>query len=133
MWVCLNNAFVSVVRDRNDPRNLLVRARRREHLERLFPGREIVEIPDADYRYRLFVPQEDFTRVVVQRIAAIDYDNFKNSVDDPELHALYERFWELHREYQDHRERRRRRFQWDAGDLEKVDPDNSRDVNEPRT
>lgn len=40
MWICLNDAFVSAVQDRNNPNRLCVRARKREHLERLFrtPG-----------------------------------------------------------------------------------------------
>ncbi len=60
MWVFLPEGFVSIVADRSDPSGgrLLVRARRREHLEAFLGGPEerIEENPSADYRWRAWVP-----------------------------------------------------------------------------
>ena len=98
MWICLNNAFVSAVDDGNG--DLKIRARNRSHLEMLFPGREIVTTKRTDYAYRVFVTKEEFVKVISDRIASIDYGNFKNSVKDRELHDLYADFWQLHYSYQ---------------------------------
>jgi hypothetical protein len=37
VWIAMTDSFVSAVQDRNDPSRLVVRARKAEHLERLFP------------------------------------------------------------------------------------------------
>ena len=105
MWICFNDGFVSAVQDRGDARRLVVRARRKEHLEVLFPASEGFKIITAapftsDYKYRVFVSKVDFARIVTERIMNISYDNFKNSVKDDRLHDLYGDFWELHNQYQ---------------------------------
>lgn len=99
MWICLNDAFVSAVQS-GRPGELKVRARRREHLETLFPGVPIVETRRADYRFRVFVDQEAFAQLVADKARSIDYTNFKSSVNDPALHNLYADFWILHADYQ---------------------------------
>lgn len=38
MWICLNDAFLSIVAHRDKPGVLLVRARRPGDIERTFPG-----------------------------------------------------------------------------------------------
>jgi len=58
MWVAMRDSFVSTVQDRNDPNTLVVRGRKAEHLKRLFPDREIVITPDADYVARVLVPRD---------------------------------------------------------------------------
>lgn len=100
MWIAMNDAFVSAVEDRNDPTRLVVRARNPEHLRRLFPSHDVVTTPSADYIARVFVSRDEFARLVADRIGKISYDNFKMSVDDQNLHGLYERMWSLHRSYQ---------------------------------
>lgn len=101
MWICLNNGFVSVVADRDNSERLLVRARRKRDLENVLgKDSEIFEDPVADYRWRCFIGRSDFKKIVNQRIDAIDYPNFKNSVKDEDLHHLYTEFWTLHYRYQ---------------------------------
>jgi hypothetical protein len=100
MWICFNDAFISAVQDRRRPSRLVVRARKRKHLERLFPGKRIAATPDADYAYRVSISKKSFARKVVSRISAINYDNFKDSVSDAELHDLYLKFWSQHWQYQ---------------------------------
>src|ERR671921_69751 len=79
MWLCMNDSFVSAVQDHSDPTRLVVRARRKEHLNRLFPNHEVIVTPNRDYAARVFVSREEFARVVTERIGGIDYDNFKDS------------------------------------------------------
>lgn len=99
MWICFNDGFVSAVVSDN-PEELKVRARRREHLETLFPTKTIHVDNMTDYKYRIFCSKEEWAEVVLDRINNMKYDNFKNSVVDDELHDLYENFWFLHRRYQ---------------------------------
>jgi hypothetical protein len=121
MWLCFNDAFVSAVQDKDDPDRLCVRARKREHLERLFPGHEILTPPTRDYAYRVFVSKKEFADLLATRIGDIDYTNFKNSVRDGPLHQLYVDFWELHHRYQRVGDRSRH-LSWGPGDIE-IDDD----------
>lgn len=100
MWICFNDGFVSAVEHRDSPDILMIRARRREILENLFPGEDIVEGGSTDYHYRVVVAKTAFADVVSKRISEISYPNFKDSVEDHEMHELYEKFWSLHRRYQ---------------------------------
>lgn len=100
MWICFNDAFISAVADPKTPGVLKVRARKREHLEKLFPGNKILASSRTDYAFRVFVTKQEFAKLVNDRIMAIDYDNFKDSVIDEKLHDLYADFWQLHYFYQ---------------------------------
>jgi hypothetical protein len=74
MWIAMSDSFVSTVQDRNDPNTLVVRGRKAEHLKRLFPDREIVITPKADYVARVLVPRDEFVRVIAKRLQEISYD-----------------------------------------------------------
>jgi len=95
MWVFLNNAFFSVVADRDKPDHLMVRARLRGDLELAFPGVKVKTTPDADYRYRASVPRARVAAALAARVHEIDYDNFKDSVapGDHARHDAYLRVW----------------------------------------
>ena len=120
MWLALNDAFVSAVQDRNDPNRLVVRARNVAHLTKLFPTAEVLLSPNADYAARVFVPKEDFSRMLVERVAEIKYDNFKASVSDSRLHRMYERIWAIHRDYQESLSKpdRSAHMAWKGGDVQ---------------
>lgn len=107
MWVCLNDAFVSAVESDTDPNILKVRARKREHLTTLFPGKKIYSSKNTDYAYRVFVGRKAFAKLVANRVMDINYGNFKDSVLDDELHDLYADFWTLHYKYQFRQMRKR--------------------------
>ena len=79
---------------------LKVRARNPEHLKALFPTQHIEESTGTDYRWRVFVPKAEFAEWAKKQVEGIAYDNFKNSVDDHDLHDLYADFWTLHWKYQ---------------------------------
>lgn len=99
MWICLNNAFLSAVEDRNDRTFLVVRARKRGHLVDAFKGEDVKIIkspPGSDYAYRTRVSKKNFAALVTQKIASINYDNFKNSVEDDTLHNMYSKWWGDH-------------------------------------
>jgi len=93
MWLCLNNAFLSVVDKANKPGCLMVRARRRGDIEKAFPGADVLVDRGTDYRYRAEIPRDDVASVLSELIKGIDYPNFKDSVSDDRLHAAYSKMW----------------------------------------
>ena len=100
MWICFNDAFISAVESDDDANVFKVRARKKQHLKTLFPGKKIYTTENTDYRHRVFVSRKAFARMVADRIEQVDYTNFKDSVEDKKLHDLYADFWELHWKYQ---------------------------------
>jgi hypothetical protein len=101
MWICLNDAFLSIVTDTTQPDHLLVRARRRGDIERVFEGALVSENTGTDYRYRTCLPRTTVASTVTARIANIDYPNFKSSVTDTERHAAYFHLWGVMYRYQE--------------------------------
>lgn len=94
MWLCLNNAFLSVVTDPAEPANLLVRARREGDIEAVFGTVfPVVTLPRRDYRFRASIPRETVGITIAQSLVTIDYGNFKNSVRDAALHDAYAHVW----------------------------------------
>jgi hypothetical protein len=80
MWLFTKDSFVSVVQHREQPNDLCVRARIRNHLVRLFPmqAASIQETPDADYRFRIIVSKTELAKIVSDYIMQdLQYDNFK--------------------------------------------------------
>ena len=100
MWICLNDAFVSIVEDRDDSNYLICRARVKGHLEKVF-SQTVKETPEGDYRYRVRVPRGDVANIMLGRVMNIRYDNFKNSVKDDNLHGAYLDFWVVMRRLQE--------------------------------
>lgn len=99
MWVMTGQGPISIVESRRTFNELVVRARRAEVLQALFPAAEIRE-GGGDYKYKIFVSRPEVAEVLRQAVMDIDYFNFKASVEDRELHALYTRIWDLCRDYQ---------------------------------
>ena len=93
MWICLNKAFLSVVQNRDDPNTLLVRARVAGHIQQVFPEAKVFTDSKADYLYRAFIGRKAVAQAVAASIEDIDYDNFKDSVDDDQLHVAYMKVW----------------------------------------
>ena len=95
MWLFTRYGFFSVVQARRvengkvvvepDPETLMVRARRREHLDALLErfdslaDLEITESPGTDYRYRMIVPRSVWRMIVDGLVSDIDYTNFKSA------------------------------------------------------
>ena len=51
MWIVLNNSFLSIVKNRNNENELLVRARVKGDIEKVFSNAETFEDINADYKY----------------------------------------------------------------------------------
>jgi hypothetical protein len=110
MWLITTHGFLSVVQnlDSTGPDDaLLVRGRVRADLERFADfaaergvGPAVVESPDADYGFRLTTSRDALAAFIAERVAALDYPNFKNEVarTDPDRAHVYMDAWSaLHR------------------------------------
>ena len=82
MWVFTQDGFISVVDNNQVPGKLTVRARDRESLQLLadITEQKIVELPNRDYEYRVYVTREEFTSFMASHIDHLDYGNFKNRI-----------------------------------------------------
>lgn len=93
MWLCLSDAFLSIVAVPDRPDVLKVRSRCPGHIEGLFPGCEVSCTPGRDYLYRSVVTRERVGKVLADHVCEIDYPNFKDSVMDSKLHTAYGDVW----------------------------------------
>ena len=95
MWVLLNNAFFSIVKNRNKKNELLVRARIKGDIEKVFPEANTFEDKNADYRYRAFIETSIVVDKISNEIFKIDYDIFKISIsiDDFSRTIAYGNVW----------------------------------------
>lgn len=102
MWIFLNDAFLSVVADKDDPsgRRLLVRACREGDIERVFPAAEVAMTADADYRFRAWLSRERVAAVLKQQVEALAYTNFKSSIRDRAYHDAAMGAWSVMHRYQ---------------------------------
>lgn len=96
MWLCLSDAFLSVVHKDCDADELLVRARREGDIETVFPDADVRKTVGNDYLYRAVIKRsvvaEAMTRLAME---SIDYPNFKNTVRDNKLHSAFNRIWHV--------------------------------------
>jgi len=93
MWICRNDSFLSIVDKGTQPGKLCVRARVKGHIEAVFPVSTVLETPENDYAYRAFIDREEVAQAILDTVKEIRYDNFKNSVDDDDLHCAYGKVW----------------------------------------
>lgn len=97
MWIAMNDSFISIVEDRNDPDQLVVRSRLLGDLLAVFPEYEhcVIVSDDSDYRFRLFIPRSEVMDAISLKIAHIEYDNFKNSIPkrQPWRYSAYMKIW----------------------------------------
>jgi hypothetical protein len=117
MWAFLPGVFVSIVQHRTRPDHLLVRARRRIDLERVLEDLQemqlageadekhvdgwvqaalsapVVELAEADYRFRIEMHREVVARLLARAVRAIDYDNFKAHPLNRKREGMLLRVW----------------------------------------
>ncbi len=93
MWLCINDAFLSIVSKDCARDELLVRARRKGDIEKIFPGARVVVSTKTDYRFRAVVKRNDVADALRMEVSRITYENFKDSVTDKPLHDAYLRVW----------------------------------------
>ena len=124
MWVMLNDAWLSIVADRDDQEFLLVRSRQQGAIKRVFGIEEDVDT-SADYHFRCFIHRDHVAGVLARETLGIQYDNFKNSVKDPTLHRAYTSVWTVgyKMQWDAHHEGVQRRTLHSTIPAEDVDPD----------
>jgi len=94
MWIFLNDSFLSIVEHREDATKLLVRARKRGDIERVFPAATVSHTPvRADYAYRAVIDRTAVAVAISERVLNIDYPNFKDSVPEDDRHDAYMDVW----------------------------------------
>ena len=100
----MNDAFFSVVKDRDVEDGVVVRARVGGDLEKVFgSNHEVIASSDSDYRFRMFLNQEYVANVIAERVSNINYPNFKNSIDkkDTNRKGYYTRVWSVMFDWQE--------------------------------
>ena len=115
MWLFLPEAFISVACARKpdgslDPDTVMLRARRKDHLQNLqkrfadIAAAEIRVTPRNDYRYRVVIPKAKWAEILSELVLAQDYSNFKNEAARYQgqkgaayIHALHEVWNVMHR------------------------------------
>ena len=93
MWIQFNNAFLSVVENRDNKLELLVRARIKGDIEKIFPEADVFEDDNADYKYRAFISKAKVAARMMLKMTEINYDNFKNSVNETDRKKTYSNIW----------------------------------------
>ncbi|ERM80782.1 hypothetical protein P872_20990 [Rhodonellum psychrophilum GCM71 = DSM 17998] len=103
MWIASTFGFISIVQHWDQTDTFLVRARLKKDLQLLFDDKRILEIPSADYRYRVLVKKQEMADVLVKMIKDIDYPNFKNEIASlPEQRdklSAYHEIWGLMKDH----------------------------------
>ena len=102
MWVFFNNSFLSIVSDRNNKSKLLIRARIKGDIERVFGNIAVAQSNNSDYKYRAFLERDTVAEKLKELSLSIDYDNFKNSIhyQENERHNSYLDVWSVMRKIQ---------------------------------
>lgn len=112
MWIFMNDAFLSIVEPSradlkadltaeeraNDP--LLVRARRPADIIRVFKTANVIRKPGRDYAFRAYIPRYVVANAIQERVACIDYGNFKDTVTEDARHDAYLDVWSTMHAYQ---------------------------------
>jgi hypothetical protein len=101
MWIFLTDAMLSVVDKGGDGSTLLVRARRREDIGRVFPDAQIQKGGGTDYLYRARIDREVVAERMAEAVRAIRYPNFKSAVAEDDRHEAYLRVWSAMHDFQE--------------------------------
>tara|TARA_Y100001960_G_C14259980_1_gene626986 strand:+ start:244 stop:555 length:312 start_codon:yes stop_codon:yes gene_type:complete len=103
MWIILNKTFMSIVENRHNKNELLVRSRVKGDIEEVFPDADVLENIGTDYLFRAFIPRSTVSEAIKKEVDMIDYDNFKDSVPKSDIKRLnsYMSVWSNLRHLQD--------------------------------
>jgi hypothetical protein len=94
MWICLSDAFLSIVHKDCEPDELLVRARRQGDIQKVFPNAVVKKTIGNDYLYRAAIKRAEVAEAFATlALDTIDYPNFKNTVRDNKLHNAFNAIW----------------------------------------
>jgi hypothetical protein len=110
MWIMLSDSFVSIVVTPDTPRDhLLVRARSKGDIEKVFGDVKVTKTPKSDYLFRAYIPKVTVAETISAAISGINYDNFKNTVVDDDRHDAYLRCWVAMHDFQKERATKKRK------------------------
>ena len=93
MWLMLSDSFLSIVSKDCASDELLVRARRRGDIEKVFPEAVVTRTIKADYLYRAVLKRVRIAEALACEVDNMGYSNFKSSVLNKKLHNAYLRVW----------------------------------------
>jgi hypothetical protein len=94
MWIFTRDGFFSVAATKFcAPGEVAVRARKKEHLTDLLARHglkaDILSFANADYRYRVQIPREEWGKVLQAEALSIDYHSFKDAMSETDASADY--------------------------------------------
>lgn len=100
MWIYLQEGFLSIVENARDPKQLMVRARRRNHLAKAFPNAKIIETPPprADYPFRILVDRKKVAEFLTRRCMSMTNHGVKDSFQDEAMRRSGYAIWDVTRE-----------------------------------
>src|SRR6185369_9419008 len=103
MWIMLNDAFLSIVHKDCQRSELMVRARRKGDIERIFPHAYVTRSTETDYLFRAVISRAAVEQAMLGELRRITYSNFKDTVTDEPLHHAYLGVWNRMAELQNPR------------------------------
>ena len=95
MGIIMNNSYFSIVENIDNKNELLVKARVKGDIERVFSNAEVFADEGSDYKYRSFLPKREVAKIIEWNVLDIDYGNFKHSVakSDEKRRSANDRVW----------------------------------------
>jgi len=98
MWVFTQYGFISIVVDKKNDNNVLIRARNKTTLPRLFAKNgcklSVQEhTPNSDYQYRVSVPRTALGILLYREVSKLDYTNFKEHIQNRDYKRLLMEIW----------------------------------------
>lgn len=95
MWIMTPTSFLSVVHKDCAPDELLVRSRMKGHIEAVFPGANVTESTNTDYRYRAVLPRAVVAKALADQAMNLQYNNYKNTVKNSRFHDALASVWSI--------------------------------------
>ncbi|AGA79956.1 hypothetical protein Echvi_3744 [Echinicola vietnamensis DSM 17526] len=80
MLITSTNGFLSVVNSPSNGDHLLVRAKCKTDLSRLFDERRIHPIQHETFNFGIFLCKQEFADTLIKMIKCIDYTNFESGM-----------------------------------------------------
>lgn len=96
MWVMTTRGFYSAVQHRDEPTQVMIRARCKEDIDalvELIPDAKPYELLRSDYAWRIETSQAKWIEALVQMSLEVDYDNFKDAVKSQKHKNAYMDVW----------------------------------------
>lgn len=95
MYICLKDGFLALANKYCGPDELMVRARRAEHIKNVFPDVEVRYQPQYDYHYTAVVSKKDIVAMMTDRIMGLQPGSVKAGAVDEDLSNAYYKVWDI--------------------------------------